>query len=48
MLADPALTRYFESDFHTKYSQNNPLFCHFTGVGEDLEYGPTVEETISL
>ena len=46
--ADPALAKYFASDSYAKWAQNNALFTHFTGHGDDFVYGPSVEEAITF
>ena len=46
--ADPALAKYFASDSYSKWAQNNALFTHFTGHGDDFVYGPSVEEAITF
>lgn len=48
MKALPSLAAYFASDPYAKWAQNNGLFTHFTGQGDDFEYGPTVEEAVSF
>jgi glutathione S-transferase len=46
MLAEPKLAKYFESDLHKAWFQNNGLFTLFTGVPEDAEYGTTCTDNI--
>jgi len=46
--ADPKLAKYFEADCYKSYAQNNGLFTHFTGQGDDFQYGPTVTDKVAF
>lgn len=48
MQAEPTLARYFASDLHTKYFQNNGIFTFFSGQPEAAEYGTVVREKIDF
>merc|ERR1712194_480046 len=56
MKSEPTLQAYFSHDMYVKYSQNNAFkpqpdakpFTHFTGVGDDLEYFPSLDEVITF
>lgn len=48
MKADPKLAKYFEADCYQAYAQNNGLFTHFTGQGDDFKYGATVNEKVTF
>jgi len=44
--ADLKLEKYFEADCYKRWSQNNGLFTHFTGQGDDFKYGRTVTQLL--
>jgi len=46
--ADPKLAKYFESDCYKKWAQNNGLFTHYTGQGDDFVYGDTLTEKVTF
>lgn len=47
MKALPTLKKYFESET-SQWCQNNGLFTHFTGLGDDFVYGETVSEKVTF
>lgn len=48
MKADENLQSYFGHDCYCKFAQNNGLFTHFTGHGDDFKYGETVRNTVTF
>lgn len=48
MLQLPTLAKYFNSAMHVKWPQNNGLFTHFTGLGDDFVYGASGEESFTF
>jgi len=48
MKAEPTMSSYFAADCYTSWAQNNGLFTHFTGHGEDFAYGPSVTQDVTF
>eukprot|EP00928_Gymnodinium_smaydae_P062349 TRINITY_DN46234_c0_g1_i1.p1 TRINITY_DN46234_c0_g1~~TRINITY_DN46234_c0_g1_i1.p1 ORF type:complete len:268 (-),score=54.91 TRINITY_DN46234_c0_g1_i1:116-865(-) len=46
--ADPALSKYFDSECHKGYMQNNGLITHFSGQPADFVYRPSGNEIITF
>merc|ERR1712217_726527 len=45
MKSDAKLAKYFESDCHKEYAQNNGLITHYTGRPADFKYPNTKKDS---